>query len=166
MQDVLIGSATYQSYASLSYADEYLAAALHADADWSDATDDSKGRALVTMTRILDRQRWASGYATQAERAAVDGIVTACIEGALALLAGSDFQSEQSTAQKLESLRAGSVTLTYFRGAEGVPHRFPQIVHELLRDYLAGSDQSLAGQATGTAGTSSTEDDFGHTGGL
>lgn len=166
MKTVDVGADSYSTYADEDDADLYLAAALHAGTTWSSLSSTTKAQALVTATRILDRQKWAAGYTTQALRFAVTNIINASIEMALALVAGSDFQSEQSTGQKLQSIRAGSVSLSYFRGAEGTPHRFPLIVHELLRDYLAGADLSLAGVATGVTGTSVTGNDFGHTEGI
>lgn len=165
MQVVLVNSQPYDSYASITQADAYAAAALHA-ANWLAASELTKAQALVTSTRVLDRQRWASDYEEQAAREDVQAIIDACIEMSIALLDGSDLQSEQSTAQKLQSIRAGSVGLSYFRGAEGRPHRFPLIVAELLRDYLVGADFALGMVATGTDGTSSTEDDFGYSEGL
>lgn len=166
MQTVLIGSAQYEAYASLAEADEYLVAALHAGTTWSGASELTQGQALVTATRILDRQRWISDYEEQADREDVQQIIDACIEMALALIEGSDFQSEQNTSQKLQSIRAGSVSMSYFRGADGTPHRFPQIVHELLRDFLTGADAVMGGVATGIDGVSSTGNDFGHTEGI
>lgn len=162
MDVIIISSQAYDSYASVEEADAYLAASLHAGTTWSDATEDNKGRALVTATRILDRQRWADAYDTQAEREVVPAIQDACCEMALALLQGSDLQSESTTGQKLQSITAGSVSLTYFRGAEGSPHRFPTIVWELLRDYLGGTGLGVYASAHGVSGVSSTADDFGH----
>lgn len=166
MEAVLIDSQPYDSYNTVAQVDAYLAASIHAAADWSGATAATKAQAAVTATRMLDRQRWADAYDTQDERFAVQDIRDAHSEMALALVQGSDLQTEESTAQKLQSIKAGSVALTYFRGAEGRAHRFPTIVNELLRGYLAGSDLSVAMKATGTGGTSSTDDDFGHTEGL
>lgn len=163
MEVVTIDSLAFEAYRSVAQTTTYLAAAQHAGTTWSSATETEQGQALVTMTRILDRQKWKSDYDTQAEREVVADIQNACMEGALALLAGAEFQSTQSTAQQIQSLKAGSVALTYFRGAEGAAHRFPVIVHELLRDYLAGTAATNYGQSTGTSGTSSTADDFGHT---
>ena len=166
MEAVVIDSQPYDSYATVGLADLYLAASSHA-ANWVAAAELVKAQALVTATRILDRQKWAAAYDTQAERFAVQNIRDACVEMALALVDGSDVQTEQSTAQKLQSIKAGSVALTYFRGAEGRANRFPTIIDELLRDYLAGSgDVGLLPEATGTDGTSSTADDFGHTEGI
>lgn len=166
MESVTISSQPYSSYQTVAQADEYLAASLHAGTDWSSVTDDTKAQALVTATRILDRQRWKDDYGTQALRAVVENIQDACVEMALALVQGSDLQTEANASQKLSQIRAGSVSLTYFRGAEGAPQRFPQIVQELLRDYLSGSSPTITGTATGTSGASSTTDDFGHTGGI
>lgn len=166
MQVILIGSQPYDSYRTVAQADAYLAAALHAGTTWSGASATTKGQALITATRILDRQKWAAAYDTQAEREGVADIQNASMEMALALVDGSDFQTEQVTGQKLQSIKAGSVSLTYFRGADGRPHRFPTIVNELLRYYLAVVDLSVGMTATGTDGVSSTEDDFGHTEGL
>lgn len=155
----------FDSYASLAEADQYLAAASHASV-WSGKTDDEKGQFLATATRVMDRQRWSAAYDTQAEREDVQDIRDACVELALALADGSELQSEQNTAQKLQTITAGSVSLTYFRGAEGRAQRFPLAAQELLRPYLAGAGLSAGMKATGTGGTSSTEDDFGHSGGL
>ena len=167
MKTIDIGADSYLAYADVEDADTYLGAAFHAGTDWSGASETSKGQALVTATRILDRQRWADAYDTQAEREVVGDIVNASIEMALSLIQGSDVQTAQSTGQALQSIRAGSVALTYFRGAEGKPHRFPTIVNELLRDYLAGADFSIGMTATGADGPpSTTADDFGHTEGL
>lgn len=166
MEAVLISSQPYDSYVSVASADAYLAASLHAGEDWSGASNLIKAQALVTATRILDRQRWEPDYDTQTKRESVEAIKSAAIEMALALVQGSELQTEANTAQKLSSIKAGSVSLTYFRGAEGRPSRFPQIVTELLRPYLAGANFLVGPQATGLGGVSSTEDDFGHTGGI
>lgn len=162
--EVDIGPDTYFVYADVDEADAYLAAAVHAGTTWTGASVATRSQALVTATRILDRQRWVDAYDTQAEREDVPAIQDACSEMALALLQGSDLQTEQTTGQKLQSISAGSVSLTYFRGADGRPHRFPTIVWELLRDYLGGADLAVYGTASGTDGVSSTADDFGFTG--
>lgn len=165
MEAVLIGSQPYVSYATVEQGDAYFAAALHA-ANWVAASELSKAQALVTATRVLDRQSWGEAYDTQEERSSVEDIQNACLEMALALLDGSDLQSESTTAQKLSSIKAGSVSLTYFRGAEGIARRFPLTVDEYLRPYLAGSAGIGGGKSFGVGGGSVTDDDFGHTGGI
>jgi hypothetical protein len=173
----------FEVYADVADADAYLDAALHGQADWDALDDDAKARALVTATRTLDRQAWrgektdpaqalawprtGTGVAGVEDNAVPQGVVDASIELALALAQGSEVQNEQNTGQKLQSIKAGSVALTYFRGADGVPVRFPLIVQELIRAYLAGAGLSIAMKATGVLGTpSASVDDFGHTEGI
>lgn len=171
-------------YASVETADIYLNAAAHASI-WSTLSDDQKGQYLVTSVRTLDRQKWKgqravtsplqelawprvdTGLAWVADDVVPTDIVNASIELALALADGSDVQSASNNSQKVQSLRAGSVAVSYFRGAEGTARRFPTIVDELVRAYLASTGSGLAGGfAYGTDGTSQTEEDFGVTQGM
>ena len=149
MEVVLVESQPYNSYATVGQADLYLAASSHA-ANWAAAADLVKAQALVTATRILDRQKWAAAYDTQAEREGVVDIQEASMEMALALVDGSDLQSEQTTGQKLQSIKAGSVALTYFRGAEGTALPLPLAVWQLIAPYLAGGSTLTDAQSTGT----------------
>jgi hypothetical protein len=167
MKTIRIGQYAYDVYADVYDADGYLAAAQHAGTTWSSASTLTKSQALVTVTRILDRQRWAAAYDTQAERESVPAIINASIEMALALLQGTDLQSEsRSGMPKFQSVAAQGDSVSYYNGS-GVPlRRFPTIVNELLRDYLAGSDLAIGMTATGTDGVSSTEDDFEYARGL
>lgn len=163
MMTVTIEGVDYSSYADVATADAYLVASYGANTWRLPSTNiEVRSRALITATRVMDRQRWAEGYKTQVEREDVQNIIDACCEIASALLEGSDLESTASTEQKLQSITAGSVSLTYFRGADGVPHRFPVIIWELLRDYLVGASAVAGGIATGTGGVSLTEDQFGH----
>lgn len=184
---VTIETEDFTSYADLETADLYLSASMsEAAVAWRALADnaDDKGRYLVQMTRILDRQNW------QGEKADADNdhafprsgiiingvevdaatlpqaIIDACIEGAALLAAGADFESRQNQSQQASSLRAGSVAITFFRGADGTPMRFPQILMELLRPYLSGSTSSSGPQAYGTDGCSVTRNVYGYTRGL
>lgn len=164
MATVTIDSVAFAAYADEDDADEYLLASFHAS-NWTSATELQKQMALVTATRLLDRQDWLGDKTSSSQtlewprtNTGVTGvtntvipedIVNACIELALSLVDGSEVQSEQNIAQKIQSLRAGSVGITYFRGAEGSPLRFPLIVHELVGKYLAGATRSLTGLASG-----------------
>jgi len=166
-------------YADIDMADLYLQAAFHGD-NWDAQSDDQKGKALVTATRLLDRQIWIGDKTypdqelqwprinTGIDEVDVDSsavptdIVNASIEIALALVNGSTVQDDPNTTQKLSSLSAGSVSLVYYHGSDPTtPQRFPQIVYELTRKYLAGSTPAISGVATGTDGCSITSKDFG-----
>lgn len=139
-----IGSDTYTSYADLDTADTYLAASVTV-AGWADATDDNKGKALVSATRLLNRQIWADGYTTFDERLAVQDIVNACCELAGMFIDGStDPLTSSSTVQTTQSLKAGTVQITYFRIDPNLAARFPTIIQELVGQYLGGSGNTVA----------------------
>lgn len=178
---ILIDSQPYSVYADVGDADLYLAASSHA-ANWVSATTLVKQQALITATRILDRQAWKGTKTvssqdlewprtgtgvTGVEDSVVPGdIIDASIEMALALVDGSELQTDSNTAQKLQVIRAGSVSLTYFRGAEGSARRFPTIIHELVRKYLSGSTPAVQGVVSGADGVSVTSDDKGFSRGI
>lgn len=176
MPTLTIDSQEFEVYSDIGETDNYALGAIHATA-WRAADDTTKGMALVTATRTLDRQVWV-GEKTDPEQAlawprsntGVDGIeddvvppqvIQACQEMAIALVAGSTLQDDQNTSQKIQTMKAGSVSLTYFRGAEGRALRFPLIINELLRGLLASGANRLTGVASGVSGTSVTENDFG-----
>jgi hypothetical protein len=149
---VLIDSQPYTTYADVETADEYLAAAIHAT-NWATASEDTKAKALVSATRLLNRQKWVGTKADADQelaspRTGVDGVeddeipqavIDASIELALALVDGSDVQTVASQEQAVRSIRAGSVAIDYFRSTALYVGRFPQIVQELIGVYLSGS---------------------------
>jgi hypothetical protein len=169
MPQVSIGSDDYLSYADLDTADTYLAASVTV-AGWADATDDAKGRALVSATRLLDRQTWIEGYTTFDARAAVQAIVDACCELAGLFIDGTtDVLTSSTTEQSTKSLKAGSVAIEYFRQNPALAARFPTNVQELIGPYLAGSSAAAsiaAPYAGGTDVCSQFDRDYGLTGGL
>lgn len=157
--------AVFEVYADVDMADVYFSGAYHG-ASWRDLEDeDEKARLLVTATRTLDRQRW-KGDKTDAEQelqwprsnTSVDGveddtvpddIINASLELALSILDGSDVQTEQTTTQRVQSMSAGSVSITNFRSVDDQKLRFPLPVQELVGKYLAGAGTTLVGVATG-----------------
>ena len=161
MEQVAIGSQNYDSYASEAAADLYLDAAMHAT-NWWVAEEATKARALVTATRILDRQIWRDEYNTQALRIAEPNIVTAAIELALVLVDGTDIQNQQTTEDLVRSMSAGSVSITFVRGSV-IATRFNQIVQELLAGYLGGSNASLYAKSFGTEEETAFPIDLGFT---
>jgi hypothetical protein len=178
MPQVDAGGETFLVYADLDTATTYSSGALHATV-WAASDDDTRSKALVTATRMLDRQTWKGTRADPAQALAwprantgvadvvptvVPGdIVAASIELAFALLEDTTIQSSPNTAEKIHSITAGSVSITNFRTAvNSNPTRFPQIVQELVARYL-GSSSGLAigAKATGTDGESIFPNDFG-----
>jgi hypothetical protein len=113
----------------------------------------------------LDRQTWNDAYNTVALRAVETNIINASIELALAIMDGSEVQNQQTTAERLRTISAGSVSITNFRGIDN-PTRFPQIVQELLSGYLGGSGVFFGATATGVAEETIFPIDLGFNGGL
>lgn len=177
MTTLQIGSSTFDVYADLADANEYAIAAFHATA-WLVATDDKKKQALVTATRILDRQKWQgskTGGSAQlpawprsgitsppipSDSVVPDQVIEATIELAIALVNGSTVQDDQSTANKIRSAGAGSANVSFFRGAEGEPLRFPLIVWELIGQWLGGVG-SIGGFESFDTCTPATDNNFG-----
>lgn len=169
-------------YADVEEADAYLDGSSHAD-NWRAITDDdTKARYLVTATRLLDRQLWAGDKTSEVQPLAwprkntgVTGvtddtiptdIISASIEMASALADGVDLQSQQNFLERVQSMSAGSVSITHFRGQD-VSTRFPQIIHELLRKYMSGGTASYVPKSTGTDTETIFPIDLGYsTGGL
>jgi len=176
----------YTVYADLDTADEYLGGSSHAST-WDTLDDDQKGRYLVTASRLLNRQAWkgtktVAGQAlafprtgmniipepvVDAEGLPID-VVNASIELALAIADGSEVQNQQTGAERIHSMSAGSVSITNFRGVD-IATRFPQIVHELLRPFIGGTSDTTFGvaKATGVDGETIFPIELGYnTGGM
>lgn len=195
MPTITIGSNAYEVYADVSEADEYFAAAIHA-ANWTAAETTTKQQALVTATRMFDRTCWQgektdegsqplswprSGL-TDSDGNAIpdiivpDFIINGFFELALSLVDGSTVQTNATPgAQGLQIIKAGSVMLQYFRGAESLQaqqDRFPLPVMEYVGAYLCGANFALTGVATGASSgtddndTSVTGDRYGYNEGI
>lgn len=180
-----IDSGVYTTYASIDTADTYLGAAYHATG-WSDLTENQKGQLLVTSTRTLDRQKWKGSKEEPDQPLAFprDGmgispepledenglpldIIDASIELALAISQGSDVQTASSQATRIQSMSAGSVSITYFRNPDGTPTRFPTIVQELIQKFLGGDLTAYYNKATGVDAESVTANlDLGFSSGV
>lgn len=172
MPSVTINGVNYTSYVDLADADTYLAAQIEATS-WATATNDQRGIALVTMSRIIDRQIWQGSPVDFAANGAFprngivypDGtpvpntvvpqeIINGVCEGASLLLNGSPLQDSASTFNPQKSIKAGSVEIVNFRQVGPQP-RFPPQVQELVGFWLGGGDSGLMGSvATGTCGES------------
>lgn len=178
---VLIQSNAYPVYADHTEADDFMLASPNFDT-WDALGETTQARYLVSATRLLDKQRWKGNKTDEGQvlewprsNTGIDGvdndIVPAAIIQASVLLAyelsqGSDVEAAQNQGQKIQSLKAGSVGITFFRGAEGVPTRFPTAIQELLRDYLAGAGLSISAHTTGYDKETVTGTDFGFNEGI
>lgn len=186
MATVTINATDYDAYRSLADHEIYLEAQISA-ATWQASTDDNqKGRAIISATRFIDRQVWQGEKADPYQEHAFprtgltysdgsdvpsDAVPTEVLDAeselAAIMIDGTDVQGTAAPgAQTIQSLRAGSAAITYFRGEEQL-NRFPQIVHELLGRWLAGAGSGLVAIATGVDGEDEFDEDrFGLNGGI
>lgn len=170
MATITIDGTDFDTYVDLDAANTYLKGQISA-ASWLAETDeDQKARAIVSATRFIDRQRWQGTktdsaqahafprqgltYADSGDAVASDSVpqevLDATCELASALLDGSEVQTNtQPNSNLTQSLKAGSVAISYFRGDDQAG-RFPQIIQELLGFWLAGSIVAASSIATGT----------------
>jgi len=179
MATVTIGANDYDAYRDLSATELYLAGQIGATTWHASTDDDQKGRAIVSGTRFIDRQAWQGEKAdpyqahqfprtglTYADGSEVPSdavpqeVLDAESELAALLIDGTDVQNVGSPDEKLiQSLKAGSAAITYFRGEAGAGQRLPQIIQELLGRWLAGAGAGLVGTASGTDGEDAFADD-------
>lgn len=166
------------TYIDEADADAYFDGSLSRD-DWSVLDTDVKERALITATRMLDRQKWA-GTKTDPDQALAwprtgltdrDGneldsatvpqaIKDAQAELALSLYLDPQVQTNTGTGLNTKRLKAGSAEIEYFRPTRNA--RFPTIIQELVGLYLQGSAALVVPAAYGTDETSSFTSDVGY----
>ncbi len=174
MATVTILGVEYDTYATVAEADDYLEADFTATVWRAETDDDEKARALVTATRLLDRQIWPGEKADEAQplawpRMGVTGyddyeipqaVIDACCLLAKYIHEGSTVETSVSTANNTRRLKAGSAEIEYFFPlANGT--RLPLPVQELLAGLLGGGSAISAAQSFGTDGTPVAGENFG-----
>lgn len=156
--DATCGGPTANSYVSVGYADEYVEGSAHAQS-WPTtsfgADLETKQKALVSATRILERQQWNGTKATLTQRLQLpriglvdrDGLLLASdqiprdaaeatCELALTLAAGDPGSLVDETLLQFKRLKIGSVIDLEMR--DGVPNEndLPQTVLDLISHLL------------------------------
>lgn len=156
------------SYATITEANDYLDNSVRATS-WETALDDDKARALITATRLIDKQCLvgdqtdpdqplhfpATGVVDHEGDEVPDDevplwITYATIELAFELTVNAALESSANTGSNTKRLKAGSVEIEKFRpgdvlGSKGVK-RFPTVVQEYLAPFLtkgAGSAEAF-----------------------
>ena len=188
MNTLAIDSLVFDVYADVAEADGYMIAAF-GNAVWLAASELEKAQALVSATRVFNKQCWlgtanpfsgstlvwprtGTGITGVDDSVIPSDIAYGAIELANAILNGSDVQSNPVPgAQGLQIIKAGSVMLQYFRDANSLAERlsrFPIIVQEYVGRYLCGQSDAVTGVATGTTDESCprtlsvTNDEYGY----
>lgn len=168
---VVIGGASFKIYGSQANGIAYHRGSLGTEAAaFIAAATDSQAMALVDATRMINRHKWISTLNTFTLRDAflvdedpddVPVFQHATYELAALLLADPDIKSGSTSGSNVASVGAGPAQVSFFRPTLGVSGRFPQIIKELLGEYMAGSVASADGvsNAYGTDEESSFDGD-------
>jgi len=178
MGQVVISGTTYDVYGTEAGLKAYMAARIGAD-KFDAATSVNRKKAHVSATRWLDRQTWA-GAKKEASQAlefprtgltdkdgnAVDDttvpavIESACYELVLILLDDATKQESEDSGSNIRSVKAGSVSVEFFKGTLGQSSKFPSHVNELIRCFLEGYSTFNAAVGYGTSVESEFDDDY------
>lgn len=168
------------SYATIAEADTYLDDSTRALA-WETTDDDTKARALITATRLLEKQCWQGTKTNPAQTlhwpatgafyedgSAVDPntippeIVAGTIELAFELTQNVELEGSDSTASNIKSVKAGSAQVEFWRvgGAFGLAGtgRFPPVVQEYVGELMCGAGGVGGSEAFGTGSQSQFDD--------
>lgn len=177
---ITLDAVDYDVYESLENANIYLNGQILAEG-WRAADDPTKKRALISSTRLIDRQLWKGAktdeyqvhafprtgliYPVGAEvpsQTVPQELIDAYFEIASIMVDGSDVQTNPVPGENMiQSLSAGSVSISYFRGLVGADSRFPRNIQELLFWWLAGADTSVGNvKSFGTCKKSSFKKDY------
>lgn len=147
---VTLNGNPYPVYADTDFADQYLAGDLSRWPVWDGLTTEVQGRALVSATRLLQRQSWKDGVPV------MDG-PPLVVQQAAALLAADIAQKpvladDASTASNIKAVGAGSARVEFFAPVQG--QRLPPAAFALLRGLLSSgqpvSDPALDNSAYGS----------------
>ena len=172
----------YPVYNSVTAADIILSVDPVRRTAWGALDANGKKRKLIAATTRLDILPWDGERAGGHEQGTAwprtglkypDGtdipedVIPAAVERAHALLAGSiarvPSQAEEGTSsQAIESVRAGSVSVRYFRRSRQVRGQPLQdeTAYALIRRWLSGAGATLRGVAYGTDGESAFTERF------
>jgi len=172
MVTVTLDTVDYEVYEDIAFLDAYINASPSFES-WENLDTEAKTRFAITATRIFDRQNWIgaktdsaqdlawprTGIADVEDDVIPTDVLNAYAEICLFQALGTDVQTQQSVAQTVRRLAAGSVSLEFFRGAEGAALRFPLPIWELIGKYLGGG-ATFTNESTGTDGCSAFDKDF------
>ena len=168
MSTVTIETTDFFSYADQSEADTYLIASTDF-ATWDENDSNTKGRFLVSATRLIDSLSFKTEYDTQVEREAIEDIHTATILIANSASNGNTaiFGSELSAPEQ-KMLKADTVAIQFFRNfnsasftGQSVFTNFPNSVRTILKPYLKSLTSVSGANSFGTDGESQADDDYG-----
>ncbi|MEJ7831332.1 MAG: hypothetical protein WKF79_00320 [Nocardioides sp.] len=117
--DVDAGGNTYQSFADLDFASEYLGGDVLRAVPWALLNDEAKARALISATRMLLTLPWCETPPDPAE-----AVLPAVIREVTAMLAADlgskpKLFADASGSSNVKSVKAGSAQVEFFAPVDG-----------------------------------------------
>lgn len=148
------GSYTATIYGTFALATSYLQTQYGAAyTAWRALSTDDQKRTLASAASYLNRQSWQEDYDEFAERDAVAAFPTASYEFAAA--AASDPSILSGASSNVSSVSDGGTSVSYFYAGAvrvGTVAKLPQVVHDLVGQYLATAELLAAFGGTGVEG--------------
>ena len=176
MATITISGNDYTTYSNLADADDYFIGSTDYTT-WDGYTDLEKERALISATRLIDRQPWQgskddedqtldfprTGLTCNGSDVTADDSLELAVEAsqllALDLLTGATDTSTNTNESLTKRLKADTVEIEYFRADPSAITRFSSDVMELIGCFLSSAVPLSSSIATGTDGTA-LDDDF------
>lgn len=137
-------SAAAIAYAAIMFGDTYTA--------WSALTADQQKQTLAAAVRFLNAQVWQDDYDTFAKRDAVVAFATAEYELAVLIADDPSVVGQTDTGSNIQSLGAGSASLTFFNPTTRGAALLPPVLMRLIGQYLSASATSTLDGGTGASG--------------
>lgn len=168
LQTLSIGGEAYFAYASVAFADVYLAVDINRSAAWSAKTTDEKATLLVAATNALDAMVSFTGEATDNTQATswprsgvtlangypvADNEIPLVISRVTCILAGTAATTPSAletmtTANNKRRVKSGTAEVEFFRPEDGVPMSDPRAFRMLQSAGLV-SGSALVSAKTG-----------------
>jgi hypothetical protein len=180
MATITIGAVEYFSYQTVEEVDAYANGAISAAASaWRAMADqDTKARAAVSATRLIDRQVWA-GSKTDPDQdgefprtgltypdgspvdpdTVPDRVLSAHSELSMILVSDDTILANPAQVGGTKRLKAGSAEIEYFAPLLAAG-RFPTTIQELIGLWFGGAGSDEGSEATGTCKESAFDSAF------
>lgn len=138
MSEITIGTIDYDAFSDVDTADEYLTADVARATPWLALTTDSKGRALVSATRMMLALPWID---TTPDPAVIQSspIPDVCAMLAADLAANPKLFADASGDTNVKVAKAGSASVEFFSPVSGGPPIPKALWNILLNADLVGS---------------------------
>jgi len=119
MAKVDVGSETYDSFATLDFADVFLGGDVLRAGLWAIRNEDARGRGLVSATRLLMRLPWKGGVPSLDETPDVVQEVAAML--AADMVAKPRLFADASANSNVKTAKAGSAQVEFFQPVGDAP---------------------------------------------